>query len=208
MTLQQLITATIPTPASILHLGCSNPDLVINLAKLGYQTTCVTPSPSTLQNLRQQAHTLGLTLTLIHSSLSEFEPKNHLYDAVISIANLGLSHLAPTDSPWGKDMALLANISEMLPPKSPFILATLSALHAIATPKIAQTLDLWHLTQPTEQPQHLNRYYTPAELTRMVNRIGLKLDKIMCFTPSSLAISPLSTEHTHLLAIGHKKSPK
>jgi 2-polyprenyl-3-methyl-5-hydroxy-6-metoxy-1,4-benzoquinol methylase len=208
MTIEKLFTSLLPAPAQILHLGCSNPELVLNLAKLGHQTTCISPNQPMLQSLRQQADSAGLTLNLIHSSPSDFTPKNHFYNAIISIDDQGLSHLAPADSPWGKDMAILANIAEMLDPKNPFIFATLNALHALATPKIAQSLDLWQLTQPAKPPQHLKRYYTPAELTRMVNRIGLKLDKIMCFTPPSQAISSLDCTHTHLLAIGHKKPAK
>ncbi len=186
----------------ILHLGCANIGFLLELAKRGHKNCCIGDDAGLLIEIKERFKESNLPIRLMKASLADFEI-SETFDVITSIYPFGLSHFLSTDNIWGKDMGILAKMSETLKEKgNPFVICVLNAYKIMkSSPK---GLNLWQLSEPRADGK-INRYYTPAELTRMVNRIGLKLDEILSFDLNSFSVSPLNTDSTHLLAFGHKK---
>ena len=54
----------------------------------------------------------------------------------------------------------------------------------------------------------IERYYTPPELVRMVNRIGLKIDHVYSGTAGNWNKETIKLDEIEFMAIGHKKDHK
>ncbi|HQB83303.1 MAG TPA: class I SAM-dependent methyltransferase, partial [Candidatus Rifleibacterium sp.] len=51
----------------------------------------------------------------------------------------------------------------------------------------------------------IERYYTPPEIVRMVNRVGLKADRIYGGTAGNWRRGPIELDEYEFMVIGHRK---
>jgi hypothetical protein len=121
-------------------------------------------------------------------------------------------------------MAIFANMAEALKDDGKFLVTVLNAfrlIRSINAVDIANgTVDLLTLSsrfenkisagkgEETFRVKGIERYYTPPELVRMVNRIGLKIDKIYGGTAGNWRRVPVELDEIEFMAVGHKKSAK
>jgi SAM-dependent methyltransferase len=208
--------------ASILDIGCGTGRHSIELAKRGYKITGVDFSSAMLNEARRKAKEAELEINFIESSAQDFIPEQK-YDAVISLCEGALCLFNESDNIWAKDMAIFANMAEALEPGSPFLVTVLNAFRIIreSTDEDVESgkLDLFTLTTREEfatttdkelaiSGKGIERYYTPSELVRMVNRIGLKVDKVYGGTAGNWKGDRLKLDEMEIMVVGHRKDHK
>jgi len=132
--------------------------------------------------------------------------------------------LIDEDDIWRRDMAIFANMSAALKDDGRFLVTVLNAYRLVRSISdvdvAAGTVDLFTLSSRFENEVNCNegeeavkvqgveRYYTPPELIRMVNRIGLKIDNIYGGTAGEWLRAPLRLDEIEFMAVGHKKPAK
>ncbi|MFZ5951897.1 MAG: class I SAM-dependent methyltransferase [Candidatus Rifleibacteriota bacterium] len=203
---------------SILDIGCGTGRHSVELAKRGLKVTGIDQSSGMLAQARKKAENAGVELELIEIPAQDFKPTRK-YSAVISLCEGALCLFDEEDDIWGRDMAIFANIAEALEPGSPFLVTVLSAFKSIRQfsdeDVAAGKFDLFTLTarEPVEVKRNgidasiigIERHYTPPELVRMVNRVGLKIDRFYGGTAGDWHRGPIKLDEFELMAIGHRK---
>ena len=201
-----------PQPkSSILDIGCGTGRHSIEFAKRGYIVTGLDFSNEMIVLARQNAKKAGVSVNFIEASAEDFTKEfcSDRFDIAISLHEGGLCLLNTGESEWGRDMAILGNMSDLLKPGGKYYITVLNAIkmmREISNDDVKNGLvDLWKSTKKInleiktsgnkEYVTAFERYYTPAELTRMVNRVHLKLINV---------ISSLNEQE--LVAWGTKKS--
>jgi SAM-dependent methyltransferase len=204
--------------SSILDIGCGTGRHSVELARRGYRVTGIDISSGMLAQARSKAEKAGLGIEFIQCAAQDFKPSQK-YDAVISLCEGALCLFAESDNIWSKDMAIFANIAEALDPGSPFLITVLSAFRMLREHSdedvAAGKVDLFTLTTRDEVRVQRNgidatirgieRYYTPPELVRMVNRVGLKIDRFYGGTAGSWNRGEIKLDEFEIMAIGHRK---
>lgn len=208
--------------ASILDIGCGTGRHSLELAIRGYKVTGVDFSSAMLDVARQKAEKAKVEINFIESAAQDFAPDKK-YDAVISLCEGALCLFNESDNIWAKDMAIFANMAEALEPGSPFLVTVLNAFRIIRASSDEDVksgkLDLFTLTTREEfatttdkelkiSGSGIERYYTPSELVRMVNRIGLKVDKVYGGTAGNWEGGPLKLDEMEIMVVGHRKDHK
>ncbi len=209
--------------ACILDIGCGTGRHAIELARRGYRVTGVDISSGMLATARKNAAEAGVQVEFIECAAQNFTASKQ-YDVVLSLCEGALCLLDDDDDLWSRDMAILANMAEALCSDGRFLITVLNAFRLIRSISdvdvAAGTVDLFTLTSRFEnevngcdgeesvEVRGIERYYTPSELVRMVNRIGLKIDKIYSGTAGGWRREPVRLDEIEFMAIGRKKSPK
>lgn len=209
----------LPAGAMVLDLGCGTGRHSIELARRGYRVTGVDISSGMLAVARANAAQAGVEIEFIECPAQDFVSERK-FDAAVSLCEGALCLFADNDDIWSKDMAILANMSNMLAPGKPFLVTVLNAFRMIRSVSDADVasgdVDLFTLT--TRHPatvvvgdQHVSvsgieRYYTPSELVRMVNRVGLKIDNIYGGTAGNWRHGPILLDEIEFMAVGHRKA--
>lgn len=205
--------------ASILDIGCGTGRHSIELARRGYQVTGVDISGGMLEVARQNAQERGVMADFIECAAQEFVASRP-FDAVISLCEGALCLFSDDDDIWKKDMAIFAGIAESLLPGRPFLVTVLSAfrlLRSLSDSDVeAGGADLQTLTTRCVNEVEMNgrkiqvrgieRYYTPPEIFRMVNRVGLKVDKIYGGTAGNWRRGVISLDEYEFMVVGHRKT--
>ncbi len=204
--------------AAILDLGCGTGRHSIEFARRGYRVTGVDISSGMLAIARENAAKAGVTVEFIESAAQDFAP-DRLFDAAVSLCEGALCLFADNDDIWGKDMAIFANIAKLLRPEKPFLITVLSAfrlIRSLSDKDVADgNADLFTLTTRTPVEvdvngrkvtvQAIERYYTPPEIVRMVNRIGLKVDHVYGGTAGNWRRGEITLDEIEFMVIGHRK---
>lgn len=204
--------------ASILDIGCGTGRHSIELAKRGFRVTGIDQSTGMLQQAQKKAGAAQVQVEFIECPAQNFNP-GRKFDAVISLCEGALCLFDENDDIWARDMAIFANIAEMLDPGRPFLITVLSAFKMIRQYNdedvAAGRIDLFTLTtrEPTEVDRNgikasingIERYYTPPELVRMVNRVGLKIDRFYGGTAGAWNRGPIKLDEFEIMAVGHRK---
>jgi 2-polyprenyl-3-methyl-5-hydroxy-6-metoxy-1,4-benzoquinol methylase len=190
---------------SVLFLGCqTGAELAIELANLGYKVTCVDNDPAILAPLKEHCNILTVNCPVKDYQTSE------IYDAALSIFGNSFCVFNTNDNIWGKDMAILGNLSEMLKPNGGFLITLLNAsrfMRSLTDAEIENsTANIWQQTQTNKNnPQQTLRYYSPAEFTRMVNRVGLRLNDVYGYNDGPIESKKLMPDDHQFIALGNKK---
>jgi SAM-dependent methyltransferase len=206
---------------SILDIGCGTGRHSIELARRGFKVTGVDMSGGMLEIARRKAREAGVEIELIQSAAQDFVA-GHKYSAVVSLCEGALCLFNEEDNIWAKDMAIFASIAGALEPGSPFLITVLNAFAMIRRLSNADVAagkaDLFTLTtrNATEVKRNgiragitgIERYYTPSELVRMVNRVGLKVDRVYGGTAGNWGRRSIDLDEIELMVIGHCKDHK
>ncbi len=206
---------------SILDIGCGTGRHSIELARRGFKVTGVDMSAGMLEVARRKARQAGVEVELIQSAAQDFKPERK-YSAVVSLCEGALCLFNQEDNIWAKDMAIFANIAAALEPGSPFLLTVLNAfamIRQISNSDVAAgKADLFTLTTRNTievkrngintSIKGIERYYTPPELVRMVNRVGLKVDRVYGGTAGNWERRAIDLDEIELMVIGHCKDHK
>jgi len=97
-------------------------------------------------------------------------------------------------------------MASVMPVAKKYAISFLNAFY-LAKNNLGKNLDLFTLTQPNEDNLTL-RYYTPTEVVRMVNRIGLKADSIYGIDNNKWGKDLPTFDSKEFLVIGHRKDHK
>lgn len=189
----------------ILDIGCGDGKYLVEFAKNGFEVTGLDFSSSMLEKAKQRSITDGVKVKLINAYAQHFESEEK-YDAVISLNQGAFCLLEKEDSCWAKDMGILANMASVMPVAKKYAITFLNAFY-LAKNNLGKKLDLFTLTQTNENGL-IKRYYTPTEVVRMVNRIGLKADKIYSAGKNHWNATPASFDDEEFIVIGHRKDHK
>jgi len=206
--------------ASILDIGCGTGRHAIELARRGYRVTGVDISSGMLAMARKNATEAGVPVEFVECAAQSFTASKK-YDAVLSLCEGALCLFDDDDDIWSRDMAIFANMAEALSADGRFLITVLNAFRLIRSindaDAAAGTVDLFTLSSRFENQvtgregeesvkvRGIERYYTPSELVRMVNRIGLKIDKVYGGTAGDWHRSPLKLDEIEFMAVGRKK---
>ncbi len=204
--------------ASILDIGCGTGRHAVEFARRGYVVTGVDISSGMLAIARQKAEDSGVAVELVECPAQDYTASRK-FDAALSLCEGALCLFSEEDDLWGKDMAILANMSEALKPGGRFMLTVLNAFSLIrsATDESVASgeIDLFTLTSkfvnecgPEGAKVHIRgieRYYTPPEMVRMVNRIGLKIDAIYGGTAGNWRRGDILLDEVEFMAVGTRK---
>ena len=208
----------LPAVASILDLGCGTGRHAIELARRGYRVTGIDISSGMLAIARDNAAKAGVDVEFIEGAAQDFVSEKR-FDAAISLCEGALCLFTDTDNIWGKDMAIFANMAAMLAPGKPFLITVLNAFRLMRSVTdidvAAGRTDLFTLTSKLTNGvevdgkmvsiEGIERYYTPSELTRMVNRVGLKIDNVYGGTSGNWRRGPILLDEIEFMAVGHRK---
>ena len=207
--------------ARLLDMGCGTGRHAVELARRGYQVTGVDISAGMLAQARANAEKAGVIADWVHCPAQEFVAPQP-FDAVYSFCEGALCLFADEDDIWSKDMAVFAAMSEALKPEKPFMVNLLSAFRLLRSISDADVTngDVDLLTLTSRFVTHVDldgekvgvkaieRYYTPPEIVRMVNRVGLKADRIYGGTAGNWRCGPIELDEYEFMVIGHRKPPK
>lgn len=209
--------------ASILDIGCGTGRHSIELARRGFKVTGVDISSGMLAVARENAAKAGVSVEFVECAAQDFVPARK-FDAALSLCEGALCLFDDEDDIWSRDMAILANMAAALKDNGSFLVTVLNAFRLIRSVTdvdvAAGTVDLFTLTSRFENEVNcregdapvkvkgIERYYTPSELTRMVNRIGLKIDQIYGGTAGDWLRAPIKLDEIEFMAVGHKKPEK
>lgn len=209
----------LPHGAAVLDLGCGTGRHAIELARRGYRVTGVDISGGMLEVARRNAAVAGVDVEFVESPAQKFAGARR-YDCAISLCEGALCLFSEEDDIWAKDMGVFACMAEHLLPEKPFLITVLSAFRMIRSltdeQVAAGAADLCTLT--TRNPcdvdvdgrnvsiQAIERYYTPPEIVRMVNRVGLKVDHIWGGTAGNWRRGPISLDEFEFMVVGHRKT--
>ncbi len=204
--------------ANILDVGCGTGRHAIELARRGYKVTGVDFASAMLEQARKKSAAANIEVNWVEIAAQDFSAEDE-FDAAISINKGALCLFTEEDNIWGKDMAILANISNALKASGKFLLTVLNAFALIRSMSDEQItageFDLFTLSQKVEKRCVINaeevrfncikRYYSPSEVVRMVNRIGLKVDHTFGGTIGSGRCDTISLDEEEFMVIGHRK---
>lgn len=204
--------------ASILDIGCGTGRHDVELAKRGFRVTGVDISSGMLAQARKKAAGAGVEIEFIEAPAQDFKPAT-MFDAAISLCEGALCLFAETDDIWAKDMAVFANIAEALPVGKPFLVTVLSAFRLIRASSdedvASGKVDLFTLTTRDKVEVKRNgisssihgieRHYTPPELVRMANRVGLKIDNFYGGTAGNWGRRSIDLDELEIMVVGHRK---
>lgn len=204
--------------ARILDIGCGTGRHAIELARRDFIVTGVDISPGMLAVARKNAVRAAVDVEFVECPAQDYVAGKK-FDAVISLCEGALCLFADEDNIWSKDMAIFANMANMLEPGRPFLVTVLNAFRLIRSitdaEAVAGGVDLFTLTTRNVNSvdvdgqqvvvEGIERYYTPPELVRMVSRVGLKIDKIYGGTAGSWHRGPVLLDEIEFMAIGHRK---
>jgi SAM-dependent methyltransferase len=207
--------------ASILDIGCGTGRHSIELARRGFSVTGVDISSGMLEQAQEKAEKAKVSIEFIESAAQDFTPSKK-YDSVISLCEGALCLFNDSDDLWAKDMAIFGVISEALEVGKPFLVTVLSAFRMIREHKDEDVstgkVNLINLTTKTRfeidksvsgnEIEGVERYYTPPELVRMINRVGLKADQFYGGTAGNWNRDFIKLDEIELMLIGHKKDHK
>lgn len=192
---------------SLLFLGCkTGSDLATELADFGCKVTCIDNDIAILGSLKKKND----KILTANCPIKDYQT-NETYDAALSIFGSSFCVFDDNDNIWGKDMAILGNLSDTLKPNGRFLITLLNAskfLRSLSDAEIENNAaNIWLQTQTNkENPQQTFRYYTPAEFTRMVNRVGLKINDIFGCNNRPIQPKALMPDDHQFIAIGNKKA--
>ncbi|MFA5598916.1 MAG: class I SAM-dependent methyltransferase [Pusillimonas sp.] len=192
---------------SVLLLGCKNgADLATELADFGFKVTCIDNDIEILESLKKKND----KILTVNCPIKDYQT-NETYDAALSIFGSSFCIFNENDNIWGKDMAILGNLSDTLKPNGRFLITLLNAskfLRSLSDTEIENNVaNIWLQTQTNkENRQQTLRYYTPAEFTRMVNRVGLKISNIFGCNNRPIQPKALMPDDHRFIAIGNKKA--
>ncbi len=204
--------------ASILDIGCGTGRHAVEFARRGYSVTGVDISSGMLAIARKKAEDLRVSVELIECAAQDYTASRK-FDAALSLCEGGLCLFSESDDIWGKDMAVLANMSEALKPGGRFMLTVLNAFALIRSASdesvASGEVDLFTLTSKFTnecgpegakvQIRGTERYYTPPEMVRMVNRIGMKIDAIYGGTTGNWRRGDILLDEIEFMAVGTRK---
>jgi hypothetical protein len=174
-----------------------------------------------LEVARNHAREAGVAIEFVECAAQNFSSEKR-FDAVISLCEGALCLFSDDEDIWGKDMAVFANMAEALLPGRPFLVTVLSAfrmLRSLSDSDVdAGAADLFTLTTrcPTEVEVNgrkvrvcgIERYYTPPEIVRMVNRVGLKVDNIYGGTAGNWRRGNIALDEYEFMVVGHRKNDR
>ena len=206
-----------------LHGFCSSPAswkarlLGEEMARRGFRVTAVDFSSGMLAIARANASAAGVEVEFIECAAQDFTCERQ-FDAAISLCEGALCLFADSDDVWRKDMAIFANMAKMLAPGRPFLVTVLSAMRLIRTLSDSDVasgaVDLFTMTTRFTNGvdvdgrrisiKGIERYYTPPELVRMVNRVGLKVDRVYGGTAGNWRRGRIQLDEIEFMAVGHR----
>lgn len=200
---------------SLLDIGCGTGRHAVGLAKKGIRVTGVDISEKMLEKASKRASRAGVNVELICENAALFISEAR-FDAAISICEGAFSILGKGDCPYRRDMAILANIANALKPDGKFVLTVLNGFWAVREFSDSDVqsgkFDPVTMTQLSSLEdsngrthEAIERYYTPPELIRMLNRIGLKMEHIWGGTAGQWNCSPLSLDEMEIMVVGKRK---
>lgn len=202
--------------ARILDVGCGTGRHSVEFARRGYSVTGIDISEKMLAQARKSAHEAGTRVDFICSDAAQYKP-GRCFDGAISICEGALSLLGSKDCPYRRDMAILANMSGALKSNARFAITVLNAFRKIrkfsADDIRAGVFDPVTMTEKitlnddnsSESYTAFERAYTPSELIRMCNRIGLHVDHFWGGSPGEWHRQPLCMDEIEVMIVGYKK---
>lgn len=205
---------------SVLDVGCGTGRHALEFARRGYVVTGVDISSAMLAIARQKSAAANACIDFVECPAQDFVTEKS-FDVALSLHEGGLCLFSATDDIWKKDMAILANMSQALRPGGRFMITLLSA-YALLQPtatsvKEAATTDIDLLTLTRRvigesgyaggriTLDAIKRYYTPPEIVRMVNRVGLRIDHFYGGTAGSWHLEQILPDEVEFMAIGTRK---
>ena len=208
------------TGATFLDIGCGTGRHAIELARRGFTVTGIDQSANMLAVARQRANEAQLQVTLLQA---DARAKNldlsGPFDFIISLCEGAMCLLREDESPFRADMAILANVSKLLNPNGRFLTTVLNAFRITRSlPNDNNTFDTFTSVGTTTQtldgpngPVEIvcrERYYTPAEFTRMANRLDLRVQQFWSGTAGNWKREPVALDDIEFMAIIQKKLPQ
>ena len=190
---------------TILSIGCGDGKYICEFAKRGFRVTGIDYSNTMLKLAKNRAKSCGVKVELIEAYAQDYVSEKK-YDAIISLHQGAFCLLEDNDSSWAKDMAILANMAAMMSVGKKFAISFLNAFYLVNKNSL-KNLDMFLLTGKNKNGLR-ERYYTPTEVVRMVNRIGLKADDIYSLTSKDWNPAPPSFDTEEFIVIGHRKDHK
>lgn len=190
---------------SILDIGCGDGKYLIEFAKRDYNCTGIDFSGTMIEKARKNASSESVDIELIEAYAQNYVSENK-FDAIISINQGAFCLLEDSDNCWARDMAILANMATMMPVAKKYAISFLNAFYLVNNCNY-KNLDLFVLTAKNSNDL-TERFYTPSEVVRMVNRIGLKADNIYSINNGELKATPASFNTREFMVIGHRKDHK
>jgi SAM-dependent methyltransferase len=181
--------------ARVLDLACGRGRISIPLAQRGCRVTGVDLSPRSLELARRDSASAGVELELIERDMRELDAKGE-FDAVLNVfSSFGYF---PTQA---DDERVLANVSRALVPGGLFLIDTLNTVALARDFKLTDWTELedgtlflerrrydylggrhdatWTFVRPDgsrTEISHSMRAYSPPELVRMLDAVGLEVD--------------------------------
>ena len=204
--------------STILDIGCGTGRHSVELARRGFLVTGIDQSAGMLGEARKKAEEAGVKIEFIETPAQDYKP-DRKFSTVISLCEGALCLFEERDDIWARDMAIFGNIADALEPGSPFLVTVLSAFKPIRSYSDGDIetgkFDLFTLSsrEPVEVDCKgtkvsfcgIERYYTPPELVRMVNRVGLKIDRFYGGTAGNWCRGPIKLDEFEIMAVGHRK---
>jgi 2-polyprenyl-3-methyl-5-hydroxy-6-metoxy-1,4-benzoquinol methylase len=202
---------------SILDKGCGTGRHAIELAKRGYRVTGVDISSGMLAEAEKSAREANVIIEWIRSDATQFRATRQ-FDAAICLCEAAFGLLSTNEDPVEHDKAILRNISTALKPRGPFLLTTFNAIAklrqltqedvdqgrfdpATMIEESDQELDLPEGKKTVHVIEH---YYTPSELTWLLQQQGLAVEHIWGGTAGKWGRREINLDEIEVMVMARK----
>ena len=212
-------TLALEPPASVLDLACGHGRHSLELARRGYEVTGLDLSEAALRVARDAARDAGLDVTFVHADMRELDSEAQ-FDAVVNwFTAFGYFE----DD--GQDQRVLERVARSLKPPGRFLIDTISPLwlfrhfeanswteledgslllqqraYEPLTGRNHVTWTLVHADGSRQELRHSVRVYTLVELTQMLARAGLQVER----TWGDAAGSPYGLDTPRMIVLAQK----
>lgn len=204
--------------ARILDIGCGTALHAIELARRGFAVTGVDFSERMLAEAQKNAAAAGVAIDLVMCPAQTF-CSDKRFDAALSLCRGGLCLFCDGDDLWGKDMAILGSMADVLKPGAKIVMTVLNALCLVRSVDesmlAAAEVDLITLSRRQRKTagtgpcqigiDGIERFYTPAEMIRMLNRVALKADRFYRMSGSEWQRTSILPDDAEFMVVGHRK---
>lgn len=208
----------LPRGARVLDMGCGTGRHAIGLAAAGFDVTGVDISKGMLDEARRKAEEAGVDIDWVQYDARKWQGSGD-FDAVLGLCEGAIGLLEESDNPWQRDVIVLQNMAASLRPGGILVITALNAgrpLRQLSDDDIAAgKYDYIAQYEPTDVaietpngPQRVKareRHYTPAELVRIVQLAGLRVDHVWGGTAGEWARRPVRLDEYEIMIVAGKE---